>query len=245
VTIAARFDDELEAATRQGLDGPELLPERLARAAASMLPVDDAGVSVLDRNGARVPLGASSPSAAHAERLQFTAGDGPCATAQATGEPVFATEQELRRRWPEFTALLLDQTEYRAIIGLPLKHTLAGIGAVDLYFERQDRMADVEVFEAFAVGELITSALSEAAVFSDWTPTDGPDWMRAPAAQRRAKVWEALGKLSLVLEVDTPVALDLMRRHALVSCRTVDDVALDLLHGHLRPDALGMDDAGR
>ncbi len=242
VSIAARFEDELEAATREGLGAPELLPDRLARAAAAMLPVDDAGLSLLDRSQKRVPLGASSSVAAVAERLQFTAGDGPCMTAQRTGEPVFATEEDLRRRWPEFTALLFDLTPYRAIIGLPLQRALAGIGTVDLYFEEPGRIAEVEVFEALAVGELITSALSEAAVFSEWTPEDGPAWLRAPAAVRRAKVWEAIGKLSLDLELDAPDALDLMRQHALASDRVVDDVALDLLRGTLRPDELRPDE---
>lgn len=246
VSIAARFDDELEAAaTRDGLSAPELLPDRLARAAAAMLPVDDAGLSLLDRGDKRVPLGSSSSPACVAERLQFTAGDGPCMTAQRTGEPVFAPEEDLRRRWPEFAELLFEHTPYRAIVGLPLQRALAGVGAVDLYFVRPERIAELEVFEALAVGELITSTLSEAAVFSDWSPADGPDWLRAPAAVRRAKVWEAIGKLSLDLELDAPTALDLMRRHALASDRVVDDVALDLLRGTLRPEAMRMDDAGR
>lgn len=249
MSIAARFEEELEAAAGDGLGAPELLPERLARAAAAMLPVDDAGLSVLDQGDKRVPLGASSSAASVAERLQFTTGDGPCMSAQRTGQPVFATEEDLRRRWPGFTELLLDQTPYRAIIGLPLQRALAGIGAVDLYFIRPERIAEVEVFDAFAVGELITSALSEAAVFSDWTPADGPDWLRAPAARRRAKVWEAIGKLSLDLELDAPTTLELMRRHALASDRVVDDVALDLLRGRLHPgslhpDSVRMDDAG-
>jgi hypothetical protein len=245
VSIAARFEDELWAAARQGLDGPELLPERLARAAAAMLPVDDAGLSLLDRGDKRVPLGASSAEAAAAERLQFTAGQGPCATAQSTGQPVFATEQDLRLRWPEFSELLFEKTTYRAIVGLPLQKALAGIGAIDLYFERSDRISDLEVFEALSVGELITSSLSEAAVFSEWYPEDGPQWLRAPAAQRRAKVWEAMGKLSLDLELDAPDALDLMRRHALAADRSVDDVAIDVLRGRLRPDALLTDDVDR
>lgn len=245
MTIAARFERELEAAARTGLDAPELLPERLARAAAAMLPVDDAGLSLLEQGDKRVPLGASSPAAAVAERLQFTAGDGPCMTAQRTGEPVFATEDDLRRRWPGFAQLLFEHTPFRAIVGLPLQHALAGIGAMDVYFLRSEGIAEMEVFDAFAVGGLITSALSEAAVFSDWTPADGPDWLRAPAAQRRGKVWEAIGKLSLELELDTPTTLELMRAHALASDRVVDDVALDVLRGHLDPDALRMDDAGR
>jgi hypothetical protein len=238
MTIAARFEDEIESAAASGLEGPELLPERLARAAAAMLPVDAAGISLLGEGDRRVPLGASSEVASVAERLQFTVGDGPCIAAQRSGEPVFAAEEDLRRRWPEFTGQLIGKTPYRGVVGLPLQRALAGIGAMDLYLEDAERVADLDVFEALAVGELITSALSEAAVFSTWSAHEGPEWLHAPAARRRAKVWEAIGKLSLALDVDRPVALDLLRAHASASDRAVDEVAADVLSLRLRPGDL-------
>ena len=43
-------------------------------------------------------LAASSEVAATAERLQFTAGSGPCLLAAESGLPVFATEDVLARR---------------------------------------------------------------------------------------------------------------------------------------------------
>jgi hypothetical protein len=238
MTIAARFEDEIQSAVGDGLEGPELLPERLARAAAAMLPVDAAGISLLGEGDKRVPLGASSDVASVAERLQFTVGDGPCIAAQRSGEPVFAAEEDLRRRWPEFTGQLIGKTPYRGIVGLPLQRALAGLGAMDLYVEDGQRVASLDVFEALAVGELITSALSEAAVFSTWGAHEGPEWLHAPAARRRAKVWEAIGKLSLALDVDRPVALDLMRAHASASDRVVDEVAADVLSRRLGPEDL-------
>lgn len=238
MSIAARFEEEVLAAARRGLEGPELLPERLARAAAAMLPVADAGLSLLDGGDQRVPLGSSSPEAASAERLQFTVGDGPCMTAQRLGEPVFAPEAELRRRWPQFTEQLVERTSYRGVVAFPLQRTLAGLGAIDLYFRRSERIAQLEVFDALAVGELITAALSEAAVFSDWSADEGPDWLHAPAARRRALVWQAMGRLALQLDVEGTVALDLLRSHALSTGREVDDVAVDVLDDRLDAEAL-------
>lgn len=238
MTIAARFDEALEAVAGRGLDGPELLPERLARAAAAMLPVDAAGLSLLASGDERVPLGASGEVAATAERLQFTVGDGPCMAAQQTGEPVFAAEEDLRRRWPAYTARLHTRTPYRAIVGLPLTRALSGIGAVDLYFERSEAIAGLDVFEAIAVGELITDRLTEAAVFSTWDAAEGPDWLHAPAARRRAAVWEAAGRLDLELAVGGPTALALMRSHATATGTSVDEVAADVLERRLRPGDL-------
>ena len=52
--------------------------------------------------------------------------------------------------------------------------------------------------------------------------------------ERRAAVWEAMGKLSVDLEVSAPDALELLRAHAYGRGLTVDDVAEELLSGQLR-----------
>jgi hypothetical protein len=234
VTIAGRFQAALDDEDTPDLRGPELLPVRLARACARTLRVDGAGISLVDAAQQRVPLGASSDEAATAERLQFTVGAGPCMTAQETRQPVFALETDLRRRWPVFTDLLFGSTSYRATVGLPLQPALAGAGAIDLYFRRPEDVPRLDVFEALAVGELVTSALSDAAVWSAWSPAQGPDWLHGPAPRRRAAVWEVMGKVSVDLDVGIPAALALMRAAAYSSGRTTDDVAADLLAGRLR-----------
>lgn len=245
MTIAERFASALAEVTDPALAGPELLPVRLARACARTLAVDDAGLSLVDASQQRVPLGASSDVAEVAERLQFTVGAGPCMTAQETREPVFAVEEDLRRRWPVFTQLLVDETPFRAVVALPLQPALAGAGAIDLYFRTSAEVLDLEVFEAIAVGELVTSALSDAAVWSEWTPAEGPEWMHGPTPQRRAAVWEAMGKLCVELELSAPDVLTLIRAHAYATGVTVDDVAEDVLSGRLTAAALaGREEAG-
>jgi len=239
VSIAERFETALVAASEPQLAGPELLPVRLARAVARTLRVDGAGLSLLDAAEQRIPLGSSSDIAETAERLQFTVGEGPCMAAQTSREPVFAVEQDLRRRWPGFTGLLFDATPYRAVVALPLQPAPTGPGAIDLYFTRSEDVPRLDVFEAVAVGGLVSSALADAAVWSTWSPEEGPDWLRGPVPQRRAAVWEAMGKVSVALEVTVPAALDLLRARAYGSGTSVDDVAAQLLSGGLRPDDLG------
>lgn len=230
MTIAGRFEEALEAVDHLG--GPELLPVRLSLACTRMLGVDGAGISIFS-DGRRIPLGASSEAAMLAERLQFTAGEGPCMAAQRSGEPVFAPLGELRRRWPPFAELLVGRTPYRAVVALPLREAIAGLGAIDLYFAREEDVPELDVFEALAVGDLVTSTLSETAVWSTWSPARGPDWLHGPAAQRRGEVWEAMGLVALAMDVDAAAALALLRATAYGSGRTVDDVADDLLAGRL------------
>lgn len=234
MTIAGRFAAALDESADADLAGPELLPVRLARACARTLAVDDAGLSLVDSAQQRVPLGASSDVAEVAERLQFTVGAGPCMTAQETRQPVFAVEDDLWRRWPVFTELLVGSTPFRAVVALPLQPALAGAGAIDLYFRTSEEVLDLDVFEAVAVGELVTSALSDAAVWSEWEPADGPAWLQGPVPRRRAAVWEAMGKLSVDLQISAPAALDLLRARAYGAGRTVDDVAEELLSGQVR-----------
>jgi hypothetical protein len=241
-TIAERFSTALRSAVDPGLAGPELLPVRLMVACARTLPVDGAGLSVEDGSGRRLPLGASSDDAATAERLQFTVGTGPCLAAHSGGEPVFAMADDLRRRWLPFAEVLMSRTPFCGVVALPLPLSLAGRVAIDLYFADDAAVPRLPVFEAMAVGELVTSALSEAAVWSDWDPADGPEWLHTPAARRRALVWEALGELSVTNDTDTVSALDLLRAAAYASGRHLDDVAADLLSGRLQPSALGPPD---
>ena len=238
MSIAERFEAALAEVDEPGLAGPELLPVRLARATARVLRVDGAGLSLVDTSRRRMPLGASSPSAETAERLQFTVGAGPCMTAHETREPVFAIEEDLRRRWPLFADLLVGATPYRAVVALPLRPAPAGVGTIDLFFERSDEVTGLDVFEALAVGELASSALSDAAVWSDWSPSDGPEWLQGPVPQRRAAVWEAMSGVSLELETGAQEALSLIRARAYGTGRSVDDVATDLLSGRLRPGEL-------
>jgi hypothetical protein len=148
---------------------------------------------------------------------------------------VFAVEQDLERRWPLFAELLSGSTPYRAVVALPLQPALAGTGAIDLYFTRSSDVPGLDVFEALAVGELVTSMLSDAAVWSDWSSSEGPDWLRGPVPRGRAAVWEAMGKVSVELEVGAVAALDLLRARAYGSDSSVDEVADQLLSGGLRP----------
>ncbi|WP_346622018.1 GAF domain-containing protein [Blastococcus montanus] len=231
MTIADRFRAALAEVSAAEPAGPELLPERLSRACARVLAVDGAGLSMVDATGRWVPLGSSGPVAAAAERMQFTAGDGPCTTSQRRGQPVFAVEEDLRQRWPVFAGLLLGGTPFRAVVALPLRPSPSGDGALDLYFTRPAAVPELDVFAAVAVGQLVSSALSDAAVWSTWSPAEGPGWLQGPAPRRRAAVWEAMGKVGIALDVDPADALALMRAAAATTGRSVDDLAADLLSG--------------
>ncbi|GAB3191545.1 hypothetical protein GCM10027261_01710 [Geodermatophilus arenarius] len=241
MTIATRFAAALDAEATRGPGSAELLPVRLSRACVTTLGVDAAGLSVVDASGLRIPIGASTTVAACAERLQFTVGAGPCWEAQETRQPVFALLADLRRRWMPFADLLTAQTPFRAVVALPLREDLAGAGALDLYFTDEAAVPSLDVFAAMAVGELVTAALSDAAVWSDWPAERGPDWLHGPEARRRAAVVRAAGRAAMALETDPATALDLLRAEAYAGGRAVEDVAEDIEQGRLDVHELAPD----
>ncbi|MCU1620054.1 MAG: uncharacterized protein JWR28_2627 [Modestobacter sp.] len=232
VSLAERFSAALAAETDDEDDG-HLLPDRLARAAARLLVAEGAGISVLSGPHGRSPLGASSPDAARAERLQFTVGSGPCLLAHESGQPVFVVEQDIRRRWPAFADLLLTTTPFHGIVSLPLRGPISG--ALNLFFRDAGAVARLDVFDAVTVGDLVLSALGDAAMWSDWSAAAGPDWLSSPPALRRAAVWQAVGRTSIALGLGAPEALALLRAHAYAGNRSLDSVAADLISGRLVP----------
>ncbi|WP_040337222.1 hypothetical protein [Candidatus Blastococcus massiliensis] len=239
MTIAGRFAHALAAVDDPHLAGAEQLPVRLAWACVGMLPVDGAGLSLRDAGRHRVPLGAAPDEAVLAERLQFTVGTGPCAWAESTREPVFAVEDDLLRRWPVFGGLLHRETPYRAVVALPLDLGFSGSAAIDFFFRRSADVPALDVFEALAVGELVGSALSEAAVWSTWPADRGPDWLHGPTPRARGAVWESVDKVAAELALAPATALALLRARAYVLGVPVDEVAADLLAGRLRAGDLG------
>jgi len=239
---AERFDDALRASPPE-LTGPELLPARLARAGAVALSVDGAGLS-LHVGSLRTPIGASDEVTAHAERQQFTLGDGPCLRAHDDGATIAFDPDDIERNWPDLWASLVSDTPYRGVLSVPLPPPMGPLVVLDLYVRdpatltRLDR-ADVEVVARATTHELAVT------VTGPEFPDDGSGWLDGPDARRRARVWQAMGLVGLAFDLDAADAIATMRAAALTSGRVVDDVAEDIVAGRLAPRDLQAAPSGR
>jgi hypothetical protein len=221
-----RLTEQFRAAVRASEDqlpGLELLPDRLARACAAVLPVTGAGISFM-YGERRLPLGASDDAAAEAERLQFTIGEGPCLAAHASGLPVHADDETLQRSWPAFYDTLAARTPIRGIIAIPLRHGLRGVGALDLYVTASSEIGRVSLVDALTISDEIVRAFDEANQLRSRLG-DGPIWLDAPGVEQRAVVWMAMGFLNSALGINSADALALLRAHAYSSDQTLDEVA--------------------
>jgi len=229
-----RFLDALQTQAPVDLDGPELLPSRLAWAAVRALPVDGAGLSIHEGAGLRTPIGASDAATSLAERLQFTHGDGPCLRAHDTGTAIVFDLDDIERNWPGLHASLIGETPFEAVFSLPLAAPLGSTVVLDLYAVALDRMTRVPRDQVAAVVDVLTEELVRA---SD-DDSGGPRWWDSPDARARNGVWQATGLTSVALGVDVVAALTVLRAHAFATGRVVDDVAADVVTGRLDPASL-------
>ena len=228
------------AASAVDLPGSELLPERLARACARVLPVDGAGISLFFASDRRLPLGASDPVAAEAERLQFTAGEGPCLSSHAEGRPILADEATIENRWPAYHDALVTHTPIRGTISLPLVDDLQAIGALDLYLVPPHDVRSLSLQDALTITGQV-AALFRAEDLRARQQSAAPAWLDAPAATRRATVWQAMGFLNAGLGVTSCDALDILRAHAYADGLDLDELAGRVIHRELPLESFRLD----
>ena len=229
-----------------GVDAPgagplELLPTRLAQVCSQVLAVDGAGLSVFS-DDFRLPLGASDDEAATAERLQFTAAEGPCWEAVSNDLSLSADADTVADRWPQYNEEFSTRTSYRAVASVPLRLARGARGALDVYFRDEVRAKTFDLGDATAVAAHIADILDSAA--ADDSPLDPSDllqgsrWMRGPAARSRNAVWIAVGMLISDAIPTADDALAVLRATAYSGGVGVDELAAELVAGRLTPEEL-------
>lgn len=219
--------------------GPELLPTRLMRACAQVLPVAAAGISYFSGFRHRVPLGASDAAAVLAERLQFTVGEGPCLTAHVQDRAVLATSDIMAERWPAFYDELVMKTPFRAILSLPVNNEeFGGNAAVDLYYlESRPAITGGMLQDIQTATDVVGALLATHSGLVDGVGGQ-PVWLSTAAAHARSQVWVAMGMINVALRRDPADSLATLRSYAYGHDATVDEIAGIITAGELRAEAL-------
>ena len=241
MNIALYFARALATDTGDPLNDPGLLPALLTRAADSALAADGVGLSVHAKATLPTPLAASNEPAATVERMEFTAGEGPCMVAAEIGLPVFATENLLSSRWPIFYDMIVTHTPVRSVLALPLPGALKGLVVLSVCFIDPAGPSIIDIFAARTVARMVAERLHRATDCSLALRSEGPPWISTQDAQRRNGVWIAVGMVSMALTIPAPDALALLRGHAYASDCTVDNLAADLVGRLVHPDQLRED----
>ncbi len=225
----------IEAFKRPSSDSG-LLPLALVRACVDVLPIDGAGLSVTET--VRVPLSASSPFVALAERLQTTLGEGPCLAVTTNGAPTVAGLSTMEVRWPAYHDLLVAQTPFRAVASIPLQTAdTPRFGALDLYSTDPDPAVLAEVLPwAAEVASSIAEALLATPAMGSWLGVSVAPWMNSDLVASRANVWVALGMIFSHANLADTDGIAALRAYALAHRLTLDEVASRMATARLSVD---------
>ena len=246
------MDEHLERflAAHGGPGVPPPGPDALAAACRDALGADGTVIAVVAVGRWRLPVGVSDAVAGAAERWQFTVGEGPSSRAWEGAEPVVADEVRLRDTWPALHDQLRRHTAFRSALALPLLADAAPAGTLDLYWRSPRAAADADLAAAQRAASLVADRLLRPAGAGRGAAPDrdpgsdqssgaaGSAWLEAPSAQPRQRTWVAISMVSEVLGVDDADALALLRSHAYVRDRTLEQVADDVVAGRTPAGAL-------
>ncbi len=204
--------------------------DRLCLACVELLQVDGASLSLALSRTHRGTFAASSPLSRRLDALQFTAGEGPCLDAIATGRPVLVPDLDdpAEQRWPGFTGAVLD-AGIRAVFALPVALSSQMVGALDLYRARTGALSSTALRGGQLAAELAALPLLDAiaehgAALSGRQAGQLGDGTGLLSLDR-VEVYQATGMIMAALEVDPAEALVRLRAQAFVRGLTTAELA--------------------
>src|SRR5436190_24260500 len=133
-----------------------VLLDQLVHAIVELLPVDHAGLLVLDDHQKPQLLASTSESTRLLELFQLQSDEGgPCLECIESGDPVSVPDLAAQgQRWPRFSQVGLS-LGFEAVHALPLRLRREVIGALNL-FGRRARLSDNELRVGQSLADMAT-----------------------------------------------------------------------------------------
>ena len=211
--------------SRVGSD-PATYPQRVCAAAADLLGVSGAGLTLMTRS-VLAAVWASDAASRTVEDLQFALGEGPALDAFKWGAPALEPSLAASSRWPFFgpQALALG---VEAVFSLPLQVGVICLGTVNLFRDRPGFPSRDELADALVLADVVTADLIDlqAQGVLRWAPSDH--------LGQRARVHQATGMVSVQIGADMTSALARLRAYAFVNEMSIFEVADMVLDRTLR-----------
>jgi hypothetical protein len=207
--------------------------ERLCRAAALELSLDQVSVTLMTLEGSSVIVASSGPPDLGVDELQFDLGEGPGQDAYAAGRPVLVPDLRASEgRWPGFASAVI-QRDVLAIFCFPLQLGAVRFGVLTCARRGAGPLGSQELTACLIFAEVATELLLDS------SPTGAhPDPDLRVAIQSRNEVYQAQGMVTVDLGVTLEVALARMRAAAFAEGVTLQALAADIVAGRrtLRTD---------
>jgi hypothetical protein len=192
-----------------------------------LLPVTGASISVIGRLARRVTLCSSDSLAARLESLQFDLGEGPQWVVMKTGSRCLASDLSPQHttKWPVFAAEA-SRLGVGALFAFPITMGAVTVGVVDLYCRTPGGLDNSATALASALATRVSGPAVQAAINSAEQEHDSAS---AGSPTMRREVHQATGMILMQLGTTATQAFSLLRAHAFVSGRSVEDVAKDVV----------------
>lgn len=208
--------------------------DRLARQVAHVVhDADEVSVTVIEDGAARTAA-ATAPMVVEIDKVQYSAGDGPCLDAATQRRPVRVSVEVARGRWPAF-AEAADQAGVRSYLSSPLVLDPDGthVGSLNLYGRHDNAFDPFDEALLKLFGSAASAAIGNAGRYLE---ARRHAEQLALALTSRAEIDQAKGVLMALRGIDADAAFDALRAQSQHTQVKLRDVARQLLAG-LRTDS--------
>ena len=178
----------------------------------------EAGVSIVDRNGMVTTEAATSPLVAAADAAQTGDAAGPAATlleADLVSSPDLATEA----RWHRWARTVLRETPFRSVLAVRVATTGRSVAVLSCYADRPHAFTGADLGRGSAMAEFLALTMRHANIVGQLQQ----------AAASRAMIGRAQGVLMLRFDLDVEPALAVLRRLSSHTNRRMIDIATEIV----------------
>jgi hypothetical protein len=211
---------------------PDVVPDvaiglqRLCRAAAEELTLDQVSVTLMTASGAYALVGSSEGYDQWIDELQFDLGEGPGPAAYTAGRPVLIPDvRRTMGRWPGFAQASVER-RVLGVFAFPLQLGAVRFGVLTATSAEPRPLLREELNACLIFAEVATELLLDSSPTGDLPDTD----LRA-ALHVHDEVYQAQGMVMIDLGVSLEEALARMRALAFAEELTLQELAADIVAG--------------
>jgi GAF domain-containing protein len=199
----------------------------VTRIAAKGIPGAEATSITLLRNEKAFTVAHHGDMALAADELQYAHGAGPCMDAGRAGVLLRVDDMHSEERWPDYVAHLVQATDVRSSLSVPLPYQGSSIGALNNYSTKPGAFASPESLQAgLEVAEVVAVAVANAD--AHWQLGEQARNMRL-AMESRAVIEQAKGVLMAQRHVTAEQAFEILREASQRYNRKLREIALGIV----------------
>jgi GAF domain-containing protein len=209
---------------------------RVAVRCVAVLDADEAGVMRVDSSQTLHYIASSSEQMRLVELLELQHEEGPCLDAFRSGNVIVTSRaEEAEEHWPLF-GFHAREAGFQSLAGVPMRLRSDRIGVLNVFSRAPGGMSEDDQHVAQAMADIATIGVLQARAIADGQLVTS---QLQTALESRIAIEQAKGVIAEHRAVSVDDAFTLLRQYARTQNSKLTEVALQIVSGALRPDALG------